>query len=79
MNGTLQTDSKQIPPSIYNAYFICPRQSWLMFRQLNADQRNSSLQIGKLIDETSFEREKKKIYISDISAMVDMVTPRMWG
>ncbi len=65
-----------IPPSIYNAYHICPRQSWLMFRQLNADQRNTSLEIGKLIDETSYGREKKKIYIADLGAMVDMVTQK---
>ncbi len=45
-----------------------------MNRQLNADQQNTNLEIGKLIDETSYQREKKKIYLSDISAQVDMIT-----
>lgn len=63
-----------IPPSIYNAYHICPRQAWLMHRQLTADQQNTFLEIGRLIDDTSYEREKKKIYLADLSAMIDMVT-----
>ena len=65
-----------IPPSIFNAYHICPRQALLMYRQLTADQQNTFLDIGRLIDETTYEREKKKIYLADISAMVDMVTKK---
>lgn len=63
-------------PSIFNAYNICVRQAWLMSRQLSADQENSYIDIGKLIDETSFVKEKKKIYLADISAMIDMVTKK---
>jgi len=65
-----------LPPSIFNAYNICKRQAWLMIRQLNADQDNTFLNIGKLIDETSFKREKKKVYIADISAQIDMITKK---
>src|SRR4030042_6144473 len=64
------------PPSIYNAFHIFSRQSWLMFRQLNADQRHTSLELGRLTDDTTYEREKKKIYLADVSAMVDMVTQK---
>lgn len=64
---------KHIPPSIYNAYNICPRQAWLMSRQLTADQHNEFLEIGRLIDNTTFEKEKKKIYIPDLNAMVDVI------
>ncbi len=66
----------KIQPSIFNAFNICPRQAWLMSRQLTADQENSYIDIGRLIDETSFEKEKKKIYLADISAMIDMVTKK---
>lgn len=66
----------KIAPSIFNAYNICPRQAWLMSRQMTADQENSFIDIGRLIDETSFEREKKKIYLADIGAMIDMVTKK---
>ena len=65
-----------IPPSIFNAYHICHRQAWLMHHQLTADQQNTFLDIGRLIDDTTYEREKKKIYLADISAMVDMVTKK---
>lgn len=47
-----------------------------MSRQLTADQENSYIDIGRLIDETSFEKEKKKIYLADIGAMIDMVTKK---
>lgn len=66
----------KIPPSIFNAYNICPRQAWLMIRQMNADQENTFLDIGRLIDETTFKREKKKVYIADISAQIDMITKK---
>ncbi|QII10703.1 CRISPR-associated RecB family exonuclease Cas4a [Candidatus Kuenenia stuttgartiensis] len=47
-----------------------------MSRQMTADQDNSYIDIGRLIDDTSFEREKKKIYLADIGAMIDMVTKK---
>ncbi len=63
-----------IPPSIYNAFLICPRQAWLMSRQMVADQEFTYLDIGRLISEESFSREKKEIYIPDLSAKIDMIT-----
>ncbi len=65
-----------IAPSIFNAYNICPRQAWLMSRNLSADQQNSYIEIGKLIDENSFSRDNKGIYLADIGAMIDMITKK---
>lgn len=62
-----------IAPSIYNASNICPRQAWLMSRQLTADQQNTYLDIGRFISEDSFTREKKEIYIPDLAAKIDYV------
>ena len=70
MNGT----SKLTSPSIFNAFNICIRQAWLMSRQMTADQASSYLDIGRLIDETSFQREKKTVYLADMGAVIDMVT-----
>ena len=64
---------KTFPPSIFNAYNLCKRQAWLMFRQLSADQDSDYLVIGRLIDQTSFNREKKKVYIANIEAMLDVI------
>jgi len=47
-----------------------------MTRQLTADQHNEFLEIGRLIDETTFKREKKSIYLADMEAMLDMVTKK---
>jgi len=65
---------KKIAPSIYNAYNICPRQAWLMSRQMSANQNDSFLEIGRLIDETTFKREKKKIYLAEFAAEIDFIT-----
>ncbi|MGA1871090.1 MAG: CRISPR-associated protein Cas4 [bacterium] len=63
-----------INPAIFNAFNICPRQAWLMSRQMTADQESSYLGIGRLIDQSSFQRAKKKVYLADMGAMIDMVT-----
>ena len=65
-----------IPPSIFNAYHVCKRQAWLMSHSIIGDQENTFIQIGKLIDETSYKREKKRIYIPDISAQIDMIVKK---
>ena len=62
-----------ISPSIFNAYHICPRQAWLMHHQLTAEQENPYLEIGNLINIESYKREKKEIYLHDLSAVIDMV------
>lgn len=67
---------KTFPPSIFNAYNICKRQAWLMYRNLTADQSNAFLEIGRLIDEVSFKRERKRIFLADIEAMLDMVSKK---
>ena len=57
-----------------SAYMICPRQAWLMSRQMSANQNDSFLEIGRLIDETTFKREKKKIYLAEFAAEIDFIT-----
>lgn len=63
----------KIAPSVYNASNICPRQAWLLSRQLTADQQNTYLDIGRFISEESFTREKKEIYIPDLAAKIDYI------
>ena len=65
-----------IPPSIFNAFNICPRQAWLMSRNLTADQHTAFLEIGRLISETSFLKEKKEIFLADMHAKIDMITKK---
>lgn len=42
-------------------YYICKREVWLMSRQINAFQDNDFFEIGRLIHDESYRREKKEI------------------
>lgn len=52
-------------------YYICPREVWLMSRNLQPDQENPFIQIGRLISEGSYKREKKEIRLENI--VIDIV------
>ena len=53
----------KIHGSLIQAYIICPRQSWLMSRQISGNQYNEFLSIGRLYSEETYKREKKEILI----------------
>jgi CRISPR-associated exonuclease Cas4 len=53
----------KITGSIIQAYIMCPRQSWLMSRNISGDQYNDFLAIGRLLSEESYSRDKKEIHI----------------
>lgn len=56
-------------------YFICRRQVWLISHQLTPDQDDTNIAIGRLIDRTSYEREKKELVVGsskmDIFSIID--------
>jgi len=56
-------------PSIYGsliqAYKICPRQAWLMSRNLVGNQQDESLSIGRLISETTYKNSKKEVRVGN--------------
>ena len=43
-------------------YTICQRQVWLMSRHIEPDQEHEALLLGRLNDQSSFQREKKYLY-----------------
>lgn len=49
-----------------NYYFICPRKLWYFTRDIQMEEDNSLVGMGKLIDEDSYSREKKSIMIDEI-------------
>jgi CRISPR-associated exonuclease Cas4 len=53
----------KISGSIIQSYIICPRQTWLMSRNICGDRYNEFLAIGRLISEKTYERNKKEIDI----------------
>jgi len=52
-------------------YYICPREVWLMSHELNPEQDNPFLEIGRLIHEDSYKREKKEISVGNMK--IDLI------
>jgi len=47
-------------------YYICQREVWLMAHEINAAQDNEFLEIGRILGESSYKREKKEIIFGNI-------------
>lgn len=50
---------------IYEYYHLCPRKAWYCAHGLSMEGENENVQIGKLIDETAYSRERKHILVDD--------------
>ena len=48
-----------------NYYFVCKRKLWYNSRNINLEEDNENVQIGKLIDENSYNLETKQIMIEE--------------
>ena len=61
-------------------YFICERRLWYFANQINMEQNSELVQIGKIIDETTYKREKnnedKKLRMLQITEV--MQHPRVF-
>ncbi|HHX24740.1 MAG TPA: CRISPR-associated protein Cas4 [Thermoanaerobacterales bacterium] len=55
-----------ITGTLIQSYSICKRQTWLMAHQIIPDQEHQYIEIGRLIDEESYNREKKKINLENV-------------
>lgn len=47
-------------------YFVCKRKLWYFSNDLNMELNSELVGMGKLIDENSYEREKKSILIDEM-------------
>ncbi|MDK2821812.1 MAG: CRISPR-associated exonuclease Cas4 [Clostridia bacterium] len=59
-------DGKKINGTLIWYYFICKREVWLMARNLEPDQDDKNIDIGRFIQENSYERDKKEISFGNI-------------
>src|SRR5690554_5085659 len=46
-------------------YFVCKRKLWFFINNITMEENSELVGIGKLIDETSYKREKKHILIEE--------------
>ena len=56
-----ETEFVNITGTLVWYYYICHREVWLMSRQINSFQDNDFFEIGRLIHDESYRREKKEI------------------
>ena len=40
-------------------YFVCKRKLWYFANEVNMEQNSELVSIGKILDETTYTREKK--------------------
>lgn len=62
---------KLITGTLIQSYNICKRQTWLMAHQIIPDQEHPYIELGRLIDEESYDRDKKKINFENV--VLDLV------
>ena len=43
-------------------YFICHRRLWYFANQINMEQNSELVEIGKIIDETTYSKEKTTLW-----------------
>ena len=53
-------------------YFLCTKKLWYFMNELSMEQNSELVSIGKILDETSYEREKKNVLI-DGTINVDFI------
>ena len=56
----------EITATQINYYFVCKRELWLFSHQINMEHTSESVELGKLLHEQSYKREKKEIQIGPI-------------
>jgi len=53
----------KITGNLVNAYFVCPRKLWLYAHEISPDPEWEFLELGRLISEQSYKREKRELEI----------------
>lgn len=46
-------------------YFVCKRKLWYFCHEINMENENENVMLGKLLDETSYRRDEKHINIDN--------------
>ena len=62
----IDLDKERIGGLLINYYFICKKKLWYYCNQLSMESGNENVQIGKILDETSYENKDKHIDINGI-------------
>jgi CRISPR-associated exonuclease Cas4 len=58
-----------ISGTMYSYYFLCNRKLWFYSHELLMEQNSELIQIGKNIDENSYNSQEKSIKIDDLAVI----------
>ena len=56
---------KEITGLMFYYYFVCKKKLWYFVNQIQMEQNSELVEIGKIIDETSYEHQEKHILIDN--------------
>jgi CRISPR-associated exonuclease Cas4 len=65
-SNTVHQESPKYTGTQVNYYMVCHRKLWLFCHHLEMEQESDLVQLGKVIHETSYEREHKQIELEHI-------------
>ncbi len=52
-----------ITPTLIWYYYVCKREVWLMSHELNPEQDNALIELGRVIHESSYKRDTKEVSV----------------
>lgn len=58
-----------------NYYFVCKRKLWLFAHDISMEHTSDAVLVGKLVDESSYQREEKAIDVED-AIVIDWIDER---
>ena len=62
----------QVTGTMIYYYFVCQRKLWYFCNEITMEQNSELVSIGKVLDETSYQREKKSI-LTDNQINIDFI------
>lgn len=57
---------KQITGVMVYFYKVCPRKLWYFYHEIQMEQNNENVQIGRILDEETFRKDDKHINIDNV-------------
>lgn len=61
-----EEELKYVSGTIYSYSFLCDRKVWLSYHNLSMEQESELVEVGKLIDETTYKNERHNFMIDNI-------------
>lgn len=62
----------RITGNMVNYYFVCPRKLWLFAHELRFEDNSERVALGKILDESSYDRKEKHVMIDNV-VNLDMI------